>query len=360
MKAAVCYEFGQPLVIEDVEIDTPKAGEVKVRMAATAICHSDIHLIRGEWGGDVPLIAGHEGAGIVEQVGSAVSLVQEGDHVVVSLLRACGRCKFCTMGVSHLCSGTFALQSESRLRNQHGQAILHGLHTAAFAEYAIVDQSQLVPVPKSMRSELAALLACGVITGIGAVVNRARVAPGSSAVVLGTGGVGLNAIQGAKLAGAYPIIAIDVVESKLTTALAFGATHTVNAAREDVQAVVSDTTHGDLADFVFVTVGSVPAVEQAYALAGTRGMVVFVGIPDWNSMASIPIGATIAAEKTVTGSLMGTTRLRVDVPWLVTLYEAQRLKLDELITARYPLSQINDAIAATESGASLRNVIVFD
>ena len=211
-----------------------------------------------------------------------------------------------------------------------------------------------------MRLESAALLACGVITGIGAVVNRAQVAPGSSVAVLGVGGVGLNAIQGARLVGAHPIIAIDLADIKLEMSSAFGATHTVNAARDDVQAAVSEITGGRLADYVFVTVGSVAAAEQAYSLTGKRGTAVFVGIPDWVSKVPIPIGPTISSEKTITGSLMGSTLLSVDVPWLVALYEAHRLKLDELITARYPLSQINDAITSTESGSVLRNVIVFD
>lgn len=360
MKAAVCYAFGQPLVIEEIEIDPPQIGEVKVRMAAAAICHSDIHIIRGDWGGEVPIVVGHEGAGIVEQVGSGVSLVREGDHVVVSLLRACGRCRSCTTGAPHLCEGTFALQSQSRLRNQRGQTILQGINTAAFAEYVIVDQSQVVPVPHVIPLESAALLACGVITGLGAVVNRAQVAPGSSVAVIGVGGVGLNAIQGARLVGAHPIIAIDLVDSKLQAASDFGATHTVNAAREDVQTAAAEMTGGRLADYVFVTVGSIAAAEQAYALAGKRGTIVFVGIPDWVSTVPIPMGPTIGSEKTITGSLMGTTRLSVDVPWLVSLYEAHRLKLDELITARYPLDHINDAIRATESGSVLRNVIVFD
>jgi Zn-dependent alcohol dehydrogenase len=360
MKAAVCYALGQPLVVEDIAIDPPKAGEVKVRMAATAICHSDIHLIRGDWGGDVPFVAGHEGAGVVAEVGPGVSMVREGDHVVVSLLRACGHCRFCTMGAPHLCEGTFALATESRLRNHAGQAIQQAIATAAFAEYVIVDQSQLVPVPKTMPLDVAALLACGVITGVGAVVNRAHVAPGSSVAVIGVGGVGLNSIQGARLSGAHPIIAIDLVDTKLQTALAFGATHTVHALRDAVPATVAALTGGQLADYVFVTVGSVAAAEQAYALAGARGTVVFVGIPDWASNVPIPIWPTISAEKTITGSLMGSTRLSVDVPWLVGLYEARRLKLDELITARYPLHQINDAIASTESGTALRNVIIFE
>ena len=360
MKAAVCYQFGEPLVVEEIEIDPPMVGEVKVRMAATAICHSDVHFIRGEWGGEVPVVAGHEGAGIVEEIGAGVDLVEKGDHVVVSLLRSCGRCEPCATGAPHLCEGEFALQNESRLRNQQGQPIHHGINTAAFAEYVIVDQSQLAPVPEDMPLESAALLACGVITGLGAVVNRARVEPGSSVVVIGAGGVGLNSIQGARLVGAQPIIAIDLLDYKLEAATAFGATHTLNASQDDIQAAVSEITGGRLADYVFVTVGNTSTAEQAYSLARKRGMVVLVGIPDWRSTMPVPIGPTVLTEKTITGSLMGTTRLSVDIPWLVALYKDKRLKLDELITNRYPLDQINDAIEATESGSVLRNVILFD
>jgi len=211
-----------------------------------------------------------------------------------------------------------------------------------------------------MPLESGALLACGVITGVGAVLNRAQVEPGSSVVVIGAGGVGINSVQGARLAGAHPIIAVDLLDSKLEASITFGATHTVNAINEDVKAAVSEITNGRLADYVFVTVGDAAAAEQAYALARMRGTILLVGIPDWKTGMSLPIGLTILSEKTVSGSFMGTTRLSVDVPRLVALYEDKRLKLDELITARYPLSQINDAIAATESGTVLRNVIIFD
>ena len=360
MKAAVCYEYGKPLVVEEIEIDPPQVGEVQVRMVATAICHSDVHLIRGEWGGKTPVVAGHEGAGIVEAVGTGVDQVQKGDRVVVSLLRSCGQCEMCTTGNPHLCEGEFALNKESRLRNQQGQSILQGISTAAFAEYVVVDQSQLVRVPVEMPLDSAALLACGVITGFGAVVNRAQVPPGSSVVVIGAGGVGLNSIQGARVAGAKPIIAVDMLESKLEAASGFGATHGVNAKNEDVKARIREITGGQLADYVFVTVGSAAAAEQAYSLTKKRGTLVLVGIPDWRTAMPVPIGMTVWHEKTVTGSFMGTTNLQVDVPRLVSLYQDHRLKLDELITARYPLSQINEAIEATESGAALRNVIVFE
>ncbi len=359
MKAAVCYAFGQPLVVEEIEIDPPEAGEVCVRMTAVAICHSDLHIVRGDWGGDLPVVVGHEGAGIVDLVGPGVTQVREGDPVVVSLLRACGRCESCTTGLPHLCSGTFAIGTESRLRTLHGQTIRQGMNTAAFAEYAIVDQSQLARVPETLPARVAALLACGVITGYGAVVNRARVKPGSSVVVIGAGGVGMNAIQGARLSGARTIVAVDIRPEKLAAAEAFGATHGILAGENDVKAALKALTEDRLADYVFVTVGSTAAAEQAFALARRRGTVVFVGVPDWKTRIEIPIGLTILSEKTITGSFMGTTRLSEDIPFLVDLYQKGRLKLDELISECYTLERINEALEATESGLALRNVILF-
>ena len=192
MKAAVCYELGAPLVVEEVEIDPPKQGEVKVRLAAAAICHSDIHFIRGDWVAKTPVVAGHEAAGVVEEVGEGVTLAKPGDLVVVSLLRSCGECFYCITGSPNLCDGEFALDKEIRLRNSRGEPIRRGIRTAAFAEYVVVDQTQVVQVPAEMPLDRAALLACGVITGLGAVVNTARVETGSSVVVIGVGGVGLN------------------------------------------------------------------------------------------------------------------------------------------------------------------------
>jgi S-(hydroxymethyl)glutathione dehydrogenase/alcohol dehydrogenase len=360
MKAAVCYEFGKPLVVEEVEIDPPQRGEVKVRLTATSICHSDVHLIRGEWGGTLPVVAGHEAAGIVEVIGTDVTLAKPGDRVVVSFLRACGHCFYCTLGFSHLCEATFALQTESRFRNQRGDGLRHGLRTAAFAEYTIVDQSQVAPVPADMPLDRAALLACGVITGFGAVVNTAHVGPGQSVVVIGTGGVGLNTIQGAVLVGAHPIIAVDRLESKLTQAQAFGATHTINGAQKDPVAAVKELTLGRGADYAFVTVGSPVAAAQGIAMIRKAGTVVVVGIPDEGATVPLPVGDLVGDERRVIGCLMGSGRLRIDVPWLVELYRRGQLKLDELITARYPLEQINEAITAMESGEVLRNVIVFD
>ncbi len=359
MKAAVCYAFDQPLVVEEVEIDPPRSGEVKVRLAATAICHSDVHLIRGDWGGDLPVVAGHESAGVVEEVGPNVTLTKAGDHVVMSLLRSCGRCFYCTTGAPHMCKGAFALESESRLRNKRGQPLRQGINVAGFAEYAVVDQSQVVPIPIEMPLDRAALLACGVITGLGAVVNTAHVAPGSSVAVIGTGGVGLNALQGAVLAGAHPIIAVDILETKLAATRSFGALHTINAAQVDPIAAVKELTSGRGADYVFVTVGSTKAVEQGLNMIRPAGTLVLVGLPAKNAAVALTVFDCVVNERKVIGSSMGSTRLSVDVPRLIDLYRHGRLKLDELITNRYPLEQINVAIAEMETGEVLRNVIVF-
>jgi NDMA-dependent alcohol dehydrogenase len=359
MKAALCYEVGQPVVIEEINIDPPRAGEVKVKLAACAICHSDIHYMEGAWGGVLPAVYGHEAAGVVTEVGPHVSLVKPGDCVVVTLIRSCGRCYFCTQGQPHMCEGTFALNTESRLHTRDGQPVHQGIRTGGFAEYVNVDQSQVVQIPAEMPLDSAALLDCGVITGLGAVVNTARVPAGSSVVVIGTGGVGLNSIQGAFLSGAQPIIAIDRVQSKLEAARSFGATHTVNSTEENPLEAVRSLTQGRGADYVFVTVGSIKAMEQGLTLVRKAGTLVIVGMPA--SGAKLQIEAVDLADNSqhILGSKMGSTRLHLDVPKLVELYRQGRLKLDELITARYPLEEINEAIAAVKRGEALRNVIVF-
>jgi S-(hydroxymethyl)glutathione dehydrogenase/alcohol dehydrogenase len=229
--------------------------------------------------------------------------------------------------------------------------------TASFAEYAVVDQSQLAPIPKDMPIDSAALLACGVITGFGAVVNRARVPPMSSVVVIGCGGVGLNAVQGAAISGANPIIAVDTLDNKLEAAKRFGATHGVRADGKDPAKDVKDITDGRGADYVFVTVGSLAAVQQGYSMSGTRGMTVVVGLPPRGGTVTIP--GFLPGERMITSSTMGTTKLSVEIPKLVALYKSGRLKLDELITARYPIEKINEAIETVEQGKALRNVIVF-
>lgn len=360
MKAAVCYAFGEPLRVEEVQIDPPQRGEVKIRMAATAICHSDIHYIHGERDAVPPLVVGHEGAGTVVEVGPGVTSVRPGDRVVLSLLRSCGHCFFCRRGEPYHCEGEFALNRENRLHNGAGQCLSDGeLGVSAFAEEAIVDQSQVVAVPPDLPLDRACLLACGVITGLGAAVNTARVEPGSTVVVIGTGGVGLNTVQGAILAGARTVVAVDLTLSKLEAAREFGATHVLNGGNDNVQAAVAGLTDGRGADYVFVTVGVPEAVAQGIPLLRCGGTLVLVGLPGPGVTTPLPIREVAWAGQRILGSCMGSTRLSIDVPWLVDLYRAGRLKLDELITARYPLEKINEAIGTVERGEARRNVIVF-
>lgn len=360
MRAAVCYEHGRPLVIEDIDIDPPKRGEVSVRVGAVAICHSDVHLIRGEWGGRVPVVAGHEASGTVESVGDGVTWVKPGDRVVVSLLRSCGHCFFCQRGEPFLCEGEFALRRETRLHAKNGQPILQGISTAAFAEQVVVDQSQLVIVPENLPFDRAALLACGVITGFGAAVNTGKVQPGDSVAVIGVGGVGLNAVQGSRIAGANPIIALDLLDQKLDAARFFGATHAINAGDENVVEQVKNLTGSRGVDFAIVTVGSVAAGESALGLIRRGGAVVIAGMPHVDAALPVPVYRLVGSGRRILGSSMGSTRLSVDVPRLVALYQQGRLKLDELISARYPLERINEAIEEMETGRVLRNVIVFE
>lgn len=361
MKAAVCRAHDQPLTIEEVHLDPPRDGEVRVRVVACAICHSDVHQIRGDWSAPPPLVAGHEAAGIVEEVGAGVSTVKVGDHVVMSLLRSCGRCFYCSRGDTHLCDGEFALSHETRLRGKDGEPITQSINTAAFAECAVVDQSQLVPIPMDIPLDSASLLACGVITGLGAVINTAKVQTGENVAVIGIGGVGLNAIQGAYLSGAQPIIALDLLDNKLDAARKFGATHTINVAedRAAVEQVYALTGERGV-DYAFVTVGSPQAVALGVDLIRRGGSLVLVGIPDDKATHPLLLAQTVWNERRVLSSSMGSTRLSTQVPQLIALYQQGRLKLDELISRRYPLEEINEAIDSMERGEALRNVIVFD
>ena len=359
MKAAVCYEFGKPLVIEEVVLDPPQANEVRVKLAACAICHSDILYMDGGWGGTLPAIYGHEAAGVVTEVGPGVTLAKVGDPVVVTLIRSCGRCFYCDKGEPQLCEAKFRLDREGVLHTPDGKPILQALRTAAFAEEVVVHESQVVGIPANMPMTSASLMACGVITGYGAVVNTAQIAAGSSVVVIGTGGVGLNSVQGAALSGASPLIALDLVPSKLDTAKAFGATHAVNAGDADAIAQVKALTNGRGADYVFVTVGSGKAIDQGLAMMRQGGTLVLVGMPAYGVKLTLEAADFAGSEQHIMGSKMGSTRLRVDVPKLVALYKDGRLKLDELVTKQYPLEEINEAVAAVKRGEALRNVIVF-
>lgn len=359
MKAAVCYDFSKPLVVEEVRLEPPQKGEVRVQIKACAICHSDIHYVRGAWGGQLPMVVGHEAAGIVTELGPGVERAAVGDHVVVTLIRSCGRCFYCLAGRPYNCEGDFAIGVESRLFNSSGIPLTHGMKTATFAEFSVVDQSQVVKIPDSLPFEEAALLGCGVITGFGAVANTAQVETGSRVVVIGCGGVGLNAIQGAAVSGASQVIAVDLVDDKLEAAHQFGATHAINPRKTDLKERVLALTAGRGADYAFVAVGSSKAIEQANTLIRPGGMAVIVGMPA-NEDALVPINAhAMTTGRTLTGSNMGSTRPANDIPYLVELHRQGRLKLGELISGQFPLQQINEAMVEVEAGRVLRNVIVF-
>lgn len=359
MKAAVCRAFGQPLVIDDIDIAPPADGELKVRVAACAICHSDIIFMDGGWGGVLPAVYGHEAAGVVEEVGPGVTGIEPGDHVVVTLIRSCGGCHYCAQGRPVLCETTFHLDHHGPLRAPDGGPIFQGLRTGAFAEYTVVDASQVVRIPEEIPLDSASLLACGVITGLGAVTNTAAVPAGSSVAVVGTGGVGLNSVQGAALSGARTIVAIDVSDEKLEVARRFGATHVINPRTEDAPAALRALTDQRGADYVFITVGAKAAIEQGFFLLARGGTLVIVGMPPTGVETAFDPGTFASDGQIVLGSKMGSARLPVDIPRLVGLYRQGRLKLDELISGRYRLEEINEAVASVRRGEALRNVIVF-
>jgi S-(hydroxymethyl)glutathione dehydrogenase / alcohol dehydrogenase len=358
-KAAVCRAFGAPLVTETVELAEPGAGEVLIRTAACAICHSDIFYVEGAWGGELPAVYGHEAAGVIEAVGEGVTRLKVGDHVVATLIRNCGFCPACTEGAPVFCEEVFPLDRLSPLHDAKGKPIVHGLRTGAFAEHMVVDQSQAIAIPKELPLDSASLIACGVLTGMGAVVNTAGVKAGSSVVVIGCGGVGLNSIQGARIAGCSPIIAVDVEPLKLAAAREFGATETINAKSENVVERAAALNGGRKADWVFVTVGVKGAAEQGVSLMKRNGATVLVGMPASGIMATIDPGWLAADGQRILGSKMGSARPAIDVPMIVKLYREGRLKLDQLISGRYRLESINEALASARSGAALRNVIVF-
>lgn len=360
MKAAVCRQFGQPLAIEDITLAGPASGEVRVTLKACAICHSDIFYADGAWGGDLPAVFGHEAAGIVESVGANVDNVGPGDHVIVTLIRNCGHCQSCAAGSQVLCEEVFPLDEKSPISSDAGETIKHGLRTGAFAEEVVVHSSQVIAIDKDIPFDSASLLACGVITGFGAVTNTAGVRPGETVVVIGCGGVGLNSIQGAAISGAATIIAIDLADSKLEAARNLGATHGFNPSAGDAQAQVLELTGGRGVDYVFVTVGAKPAFDSAFGYITRSGTVVLVGMPPSGLTVSYDPETMTSWNQKIIGSKMGETRIDRDIPALIKLYRDGRLKLDELVSERYRLEQINEAIAATKSGDAIRNVIMFD
>lgn len=363
VRAAVLYEFGRPLVVEEVRLDPPRQGEVQVRFAASGVCHSDLNTINGVDPSPLPVILGHEGAGVVEEVGAGVSDLHVGDHVVLSWLPYCGRCRRCASGRPSLCekldwfnAGT--MRDGTTRFHRDGRPIHH--HTpASFSERSVVPAETAIALDPAMPLPEAALLGCAVMTGVGAVLNTARVSPGESVVVIGCGGVGLNVVQGASIAGASPIVAIDVVAEKLRLARELGATDTCNAAEGGEEEFVRDVLARG-ADYVFEALGNPRTVELAVRLLTPGGKAVLVGIAPPGAAVSIEaVGITTGARE-ILGSWYGSCVPPRDFPALLRLYASGRLKLDPLIGATCGLNDINEAFTRMVTGDVARTVVQYE
>ncbi len=364
-RAAVSYEPGKPLVIEELEMEEPRTGEVRVKMAAVGLCHSDYHVMAGDRPvGMRPIVLGHEGAGVVEAVGPGVTRIRPGDHVVLTFIPSCGKCRWCSSGMTHACvlGARIAkgpqLDGTYRLRNGAGQEVGQFCLLGAFSEYAIVNQDSVCVIDKGYPLGVACLVGCGVVGGFGAVVNRAKVTAGSSVLVIGVGGVGMNVIQGARACSATTIIAADIVDQKLAWAKDFGATHTLNASRVDVVAGVMEITDGVGVDFAFEVISSSATIGQAFAAAGKLGVVVVIGLTP-AVVEHLPVSPLnlVLGQKTLMGTLYGTSNPQVEIPKLLSLYTHGQLKLDELVTKTYSLDQINQGYADMLAGKNIRGVL---
>ena len=357
MKAAVLNEFGTPFAMEEIELAAPGPGEVQVEIMACAICHSDIIFADGGWGGEVPIVLGHEASGRVVEIGEGVDGFAPGDHVVVTLIRHCGHCPCCQRGYCGTCE-THMRDTNSPL-TRGGERVTHGLKTAAFAEATVVHHSQIVKVDDDLPWDVAALLACGVITGYGAVTHTAQMPKGATVAVVGCGGVGLNSVQAARIAGASQIVAVDLAEDRLEAAKGFGATDTVNGKTEDAIRGVRAATGGRGADFVFVTVGSEEAINQSFRMCAPGGASVLVGMPHNDARARFaPVGLSAMSQR-VLGSVMGHMKIKEEIPKLVAQYRSGELMLDELVSNHFPFERLNDAMDATRRGEGLRNVVMI-
>jgi len=357
IKAAVCHEFGKPLVVEDVLLRAPEMGEVEVTLDAVAICHSDITFADGGWGGSLPAVYGHEAAGRITALGAGVTGLAEGDAVVVTLIRACGQCPSCGAGRPTGCETPYD-GDHGPLKTIDGGKLHQAMACGAFAEKVVVHHSQVVKTPVDMAMDAASLLACGVITGVGAVVNAAGLRAGEDVVVIGAGGVGLNAIQGARIAGARRIVAVDMSPEKLKDAEAFGATDGVLATQDNPWRAAK-AAMGRGADVVIVSVGAIPAYDQAPRYLAGGGRMIMVGMPHSGAVSSYEPANFAAAGQAMVGSKMGEVVIKRDIPWMMDLYAQGRLKLDELISNRWSLEQINEAMDDTRAGNARRNVIML-
>ena len=356
MKAAVLNAPKTPLTIEDLTIDEPIAGEALVRVVAAGVCHSDLHFIEGTYPGRLPMVLGHEVAGVVEKVGPGVTHVQAGDRVIMGFVQPCGHCKYCDGGHPNLCqTKTTARAADRPILKRGDQAVSGMAGTAGFAQYSVTPATGLMKVPDGIGLDVAALVGCSVMTGYGAVVNTAKVEPGSTVAVIGAGGVGLNIIQSARLAGASRIIAVDMVEAKLAVAKQFGATDIVNAGDTDPVKKVQELTGGG-ADYTFEAIGLKVTAEQAYAMAGRGGTAVIVGMVPPTDQISIS-GMIWVQEKTLKGSYYGSARFNVDMPRIFSLYQQGKLDIEGLVTKRFPLEGINEAFDLLRSGAVSRSIL---
>jgi NDMA-dependent alcohol dehydrogenase len=363
-RAVLCRELNQSVVVEHISVDMPKRGEIMVKLAACGVCHSDLSATNGTIGMKLPLILGHEAAGEVVQVGEGVVEFAPGDHIVSSFIYMCGKCRFCASGRPVLCvnqgKALISLPDGTlRTRDARGEPLNIFSGCGVMAEYATLSVENAVKIDRSIPLSCAALVGCAVTTGIGAVFNTARVQPGSSVVVFGCGGIGLNVIQGAAIAGAVRIIAIDAIAAKLEMARQFGATDTLLAIPgEDLVKPIKKLTDGG-ADTAFECVGSGELAALAYRAIGRGGTAVIVGIAKPGDSTSVRTMTLPFEEKTLTGSLYGSCVPRVDFPRMLSLYMAGRLKLDELITHRYSIDEAPQAFADLQAGRNARGVIEF-
>jgi len=356
MKAAVFQAPNQPLTIEDVDIIDPRPGEVLVRTVVSGVCHSDLHFLEGLWALPMKAVLGHEASGVVEAIGEGVSYVAPGDRVIMSFKPFCGACYFCLRGEPQLCNEkSLGVDSLQRL-SWKGETIMQFACVGSFGELMITRESGLVKVPEEMPMAEAALIGCGVMTGVGAALYTARVPGGSVTAVIGCGGVGLNVIQGCRLAGASEIIAIDRVPEKLEMATRFGATHTIDATAGDPVSQVQELTHGLGAEYAFEAIGNPKAAQQAFDMVRPGGTAVVVGMMPMGSEISVS-GPGFLQEKKLIGSMYGSTRFKEHMPKLVDLFLQGRLDLSGLVSQRLPLEEVNHAFELMKQGKVARSVL---
>jgi Zn-dependent alcohol dehydrogenase len=361
MKAAVVRTPGKPMTIEDLDIAEPKVGEVKVRILASGLCHTDIAAWHGYLPVPMPIVLGHEGVGIVEKTGDMVASLKPGDKVLINALVYCGECPDCEKGPYGTCSRNVPLMFGGGLKDgttrlsKGGEAVHSFFCQSAFAEYCITDQAFAVKLPEDVPAEKLVALCCGGATGIGAVVRKAQVWPGAYVAVYGCGGVGISAIIAAKLSGAAKIIAIDMLDNKLKLAGEFGATHTVNSSKSNVPEIVREITGGG-ADFSIEAIGRSDTVSQCVDMIKPGGTAVVVGAPGPGVFAPIEI-TNLLVEKTVTGCTIGSLKPQSDIPRFIELYKEGRLPVDRLVQAEYSLDKINEAFEAAERGEFIKAII---